>query len=363
MDNPACAWMRKRRLKRPDKTAADSRRPTVTTTTARGLRRPARRRSRDAAASARATRRLSRGEQPRVPGHPLRLRAARRGLRPGQHPPGTPGDPARARRLNARVLIQTANSPIGVAPLVSAVGHPRRRSRRATRDRRLPVRMPAAPRRDRVVTRRPRPRSSTPRARPAERRGRCSPTRTSRGSPSTPRRLRHRLDRRRAHDLPAVPCRLAGHGRASRAPQGRDDRAREGLRPRRALQLIAEHGVTMLSGVPTTYQLHGRPSRLGRHRPVDPRASSPAAARPCPTRILNAYEERGLRFSQGYGMTETSPGATSLSPAMTREKQGSVGLPHFFTDVRIADDDGAVVPRPAPSARSRSPGRTSSPAT
>ena len=43
-------------------------------------------------------------------------------------------------------------------------------------------------------------------------------------------------------------------------------------------------------------------------------------------------------------MTETSPGATSLPPAMTRAKQGSVGLPHFFTEVRIADEDGAVVP-------------------
>ena len=44
-------------------------------------------------------------------------------------------------------------------------------------------------------------------------------------------------------------------------------------------------------------------------------------------------------------MTETSPGATSLSPPMTRTKQGSVGLPHFFTDVRIADEHGGMVPR------------------
>jgi fatty-acyl-CoA synthase len=63
-----------------------------------------------------------------------------------------------------------------------------------------------------------------------------------------------------------------------------------------------------------------------------------------PARVLNSYEERGLSFSQGYGMTETSPGATSLPPAMTREKQGSVGLPHFFTDVRITDANGAVAP-------------------
>jgi len=30
---------------------------------------------------------------------------------------------------------------------------------------------------------------------------------------------------------------------------------------------------------------------------------------------------------------------------MTRQKQGSVGLPHFFTDVRITDEEGAIVPR------------------
>jgi hypothetical protein len=29
---------------------------------------------------------------------------------------------------------------------------------------------------------------------------------------------------------------------------------------------------------------------------------------------------------------------------MTRAKQGSVGLPHFFTEVRVTDDSGAVVP-------------------
>ncbi|MFM9709643.1 AMP-binding protein, partial [Streptomyces galilaeus] len=45
-----------------------------------------------------------------------------------------------------------------------------------------------------------------------------------------------------------------------------------------------------------------------------------------------------------YGMTETSPGATSLSAAMTRAKAGSVGLPHFFTDVRVVGVDGMPAP-------------------
>jgi fatty-acyl-CoA synthase len=63
-----------------------------------------------------------------------------------------------------------------------------------------------------------------------------------------------------------------------------------------------------------------------------------------PTRVLDAYEARGLSFTGGYGMTETSPGATSLAPRYSREKAGSAGLPHFFTDVRVADGDGRVLP-------------------
>ena len=114
--------------------------------------------------------------------------------------------------------------------------------------------------------------------------------------------------------------------------------------PGRALAQIERHGVTMLSGVPTTYQLMAdHPDWAG----VDLSSlrTLTCGGSAVPTRILNAYEERGLSFTQGYGMTETSPGATSLSPAMTRAKQGSVGLPHFFTDVRIADEHGAMVTR------------------
>ncbi|MEO8907829.1 MAG: AMP-binding protein, partial [Microbacteriaceae bacterium] len=113
--------------------------------------------------------------------------------------------------------------------------------------------------------------------------------------------------------------------------------------PGRALALIERHGVTMLSGVPTTYQL------LADHPDWASTDLSTLQKLTCggsavPTRILNAFEQRGLSFSQGYGMTETSPGATALSPEMTRAKQGSVGLPHFFNDVRIADEHGAIVP-------------------
>lgn len=113
--------------------------------------------------------------------------------------------------------------------------------------------------------------------------------------------------------------------------------------PGRALALIESHGVSMLSGVPTTYQL------LCDHpdwatTDVSSMRKLTCGGSAVPSRVLNAYEERGLSFSQGYGMTETAPGATMLAPERTREKQGSVGVPHFFTDVRIAGEDGRTLP-------------------
>ncbi|HAP89418.1 MAG TPA: o-succinylbenzoate--CoA ligase [Arthrobacter bacterium] len=111
--------------------------------------------------------------------------------------------------------------------------------------------------------------------------------------------------------------------------------------PRRTLELIEKHRATTISGVPTTYQM------LCEHRAWDTTDLSSLNKLTCggsavPLRVLEAYEQRGLRFSNGYGMTETAPGATTLPAARSREKAGSSGLPHFFTDVRIADFDGAV---------------------
>ncbi|MDQ0030121.1 o-succinylbenzoate--CoA ligase [Arthrobacter bambusae] len=111
--------------------------------------------------------------------------------------------------------------------------------------------------------------------------------------------------------------------------------------PQRTLELIEQHRATTISGVPTTYQmLCEHPawptSDLGSLNKLTCGGSA------VPMRVLEAYEARGLRFSNGYGMTETAPGATTLPADRSRDKAGSSGLPHFFSDVRIADIAGGV---------------------
>jgi fatty-acyl-CoA synthase len=107
----------------------------------------------------------------------------------------------------------------------------------------------------------------------------------------------------------------------------------------RILELIEKHRATTISGVPTTYQM------LCEDPAWETTELSSLNKLTCggsavPMRVLEAYEARGLRFSNGYGMTETAPGATTLPAARSREKAGSSGLPQFFTDIRIADFDG-----------------------
>ncbi|WP_341996534.1 o-succinylbenzoate--CoA ligase [Microbacterium sp. LWH7-1.2] len=111
----------------------------------------------------------------------------------------------------------------------------------------------------------------------------------------------------------------------------------------RVLNLIESLSVTMVSGVPTTFQLLAEHPRWADTNLTSLRTIT-CGGSAVPSRVLDAFEERGLSFSQGYGLTETAPGATSLAPTMTHVKQGSVGLPHFFADVRVVDDAGGLVP-------------------
>lgn len=107
--------------------------------------------------------------------------------------------------------------------------------------------------------------------------------------------------------------------------------------PGRVLDLITEHKVTMLSGVPTTYQMLSEhpnfaTADLSHMRNVTCGGSA------LPMRVLEAYETKGVSFTMAYGMTETAPGATCLTPKYTRVKAGSAGLPHFFVSLRVVDD-------------------------
>jgi fatty-acyl-CoA synthase len=117
------------------------------------------------------------------------------------------------------------------------------------------------------------------------------------------------------------------------------------MQPKALADLIVDEGVTFTAGVPTIWQgvlpeLAGRPHRL---REIGCGGSA------VPKALSEAYREQvGLAILQAWGMTETSPVASSgvLHPRYddaddeTRaSRRARAGMPLFGVEARIVDSD------------------------
>jgi fatty-acyl-CoA synthase len=110
--------------------------------------------------------------------------------------------------------------------------------------------------------------------------------------------------------------------------------------PVRVLELITGYRVTSMFGVPAIYDAMAASPGWAEADTSSLRMLMCGGA-PVPDATIRRYTSRGLTFIQGYGMTETSPGALLLDAEHALAKAGSAGVPHFFTDVRVVGPDGA----------------------
>ena len=67
---------------------------------------------------------------------------------------------------------------------------------------------------------------------------------------------------------------------------------------------------------------------------------------PVPEALLRLYNERGIAVQQGYGMTETAPMISFLTPEWSLAKLGSAGRPPLLSEVRLIDGAGSIVAEP-----------------
>ena len=104
------------------------------------------------------------------------------------------------------------------------------------------------------------------------------------------------------------------------------------------IDVIEQRRVTLLFGVPTMFTALTAAPRWASADLSSLRLLLCGGA-PVPTSLITTYQERGLAFVQGYGMTETAPGALLVDPALGRQVAGAAGVAHFFTDVRIVHED------------------------
>jgi fatty-acyl-CoA synthase len=113
--------------------------------------------------------------------------------------------------------------------------------------------------------------------------------------------------------------------------------------PAGSLELIARHRVTFMFGVPTMFATIASHPGWAEADLSSVRTLIVGGA-PVPTPLIETYQRRGLSFLEGYGMTETSPGALFLRADDALAHPGSAGTPVFFADVRLRDASGATPP-------------------
>jgi fatty-acyl-CoA synthase len=109
--------------------------------------------------------------------------------------------------------------------------------------------------------------------------------------------------------------------------------------PARALADIVAHRVTTMFGVPAMFLFMAHQPNFAECDLSSLRLLVVGGA-PCPLPLLKTYLARGVSMQQGYGLTETAPMVSFLSPEHALRKVGSSGRTPIFVEVKIAGPEG-----------------------
>ncbi|WP_135827951.1 AMP-binding protein [Halorussus halobius] len=118
--------------------------------------------------------------------------------------------------------------------------------------------------------------------------------------------------------------------------------ARE-FEPSEVLHLVESEGATVLVAVPAVLRM------MAAHDDwADTDLSTLRLAKsgggPCRESVMEAWWDRDVKLSQGYGLTECGPNNFTMPDGWPTEKADSVGVPAMHVDARIVDDDGETLP-------------------
>ena len=107
--------------------------------------------------------------------------------------------------------------------------------------------------------------------------------------------------------------------------------------PAKVLDLIEEHRINSMFGVPAMFLFMSQLPGFA-DRDLSSVRSFICGGAPVPEPLIRLYQDRGIPFVQGYGLTETAPFASLLPKQDSLRKVGSAGLAPMFTEVRVVDD-------------------------
>lgn len=104
-----------------------------------------------------------------------------------------------------------------------------------------------------------------------------------------------------------------------------------------SLRLIAEQGCTVILGVPTLFQMWQNTPAFGAADLSRVRFFISGGA-PCPPALMDAWRrQKGVRFRQGFGLTEVGVNCFSMTDEDAVTHPGAVGKPIFHSRMRLTD--------------------------
>jgi fatty-acyl-CoA synthase len=115
--------------------------------------------------------------------------------------------------------------------------------------------------------------------------------------------------------------------------------------PGACLEAISRHGVTTMFAVPAMLLFMSQHPDFGEADLTSLRMMVCGGA-PVPEALIKTYNGVGIPINQGYGLTETAPLVTFLTPEFSLAKAGSAGKAPLFTEVRLAAAGGGVAAEP-----------------
>ncbi|MCB9063359.1 MAG: AMP-binding protein [Halobacteriovoraceae bacterium] len=114
--------------------------------------------------------------------------------------------------------------------------------------------------------------------------------------------------------------------------------------PQQSVDLIKKHQVSVYFGVPTIFQMIFEKTNLKKEDLKSIRFFISGGAAIEET-LIQKYQNLGVMFKQGYGLTEVGPNCFLLEEEMALKKIGSIGRPMSHTHVKVVNkkDEEVVV--------------------
>jgi fatty-acyl-CoA synthase len=108
----------------------------------------------------------------------------------------------------------------------------------------------------------------------------------------------------------------------------------DGFDAAEVLRALRDYECTLLFGVPTIFKMLLDSPGFAALDLSHLRWCASGGA-PLPLQLLRAYQERGLIFRQGYGLTEVGVNCFAMSDEDSLRKAGSIGKPMMFTEAKL----------------------------